>query len=333
MSRQVLSVAIVAALVASSAFAVEPPKAAATATTTKPAEAKPAVASAEVSDAVKATYSRAMDDILKESKPSEWRRLDPDNTLYLELPSGRVVIELAPAFAPLHAQNIRALVRGHYFDGLAIIRAQDNWVVQWGDPEEDDAKARSLGEAKGKLAPEFTAPIAASEPFTALPDRDGYAPQVGFSNDFPVGRDPKAGQAWLTHCYGAVGVARGNDADSGSGSSLYVIISQAPRQLDRNIAVVGRVVQGMDKLSVMPRGTGPLGFYEKAGERTPISAIRLAADVPETERTGLEILRSDSRSFAAIAEARRNRHDAWYVAPAGHVELCNVQIPVRPISH
>ncbi|CAN5118569.1 peptidylprolyl isomerase [soil metagenome] len=327
MTRQILSLAIVAALAASSAFAADPPKA-----TPAPAATKPAPATPEVSDAVKATYSRSMDDILKASKPSEWRRLDPENTLYLELPSGRVVIELAPAFAPLHAQNIRTMVRGHYFDGLAIIRSQDNWVTQWGDPEEDETKARSVGQAKDKLAPEFTAPIAASEPFTALPDRDGYAMQVGFSNDFPVGRDPKAGQAWLAHCYGALGVARGNDSDSGNGSGLYVVIGNAPRHLDRNIAVVGRVVQGMEKLSALPRGTGPLGFYEKAEERKPISAMRVAADVPEAERTGLEILRSDSPSFAAIAEARRNRHDAWYVAPAGHIELCNVQIPVRPIT-
>ncbi len=327
MTRQVLSIAIFAALAATNVFAADPPK-----VIPAPATSKPVAATPEVSDAVKATYSRSMDDILKASKPSEWRRLDPENTLYLELPSGRVVIELAPAFAPLHAKNIRTLVRGHYFDGLAIVRAQDNWVVQWGDPDEDETKARSLGDAKGKLAPEFIAPIAASEPFTALPDHDGYAPQVGFSNDFPVGRDPKAGQAWLTHCYGALGVARGNEADSGSGSSLYVIISQAPRHLDRNIAVVGRVVQGMEKLSVMPRGTGPLGFYKKAEERTPISAIRVAADVPEAERTGLEILRSDSASFAAVTEARRNRHDGWYIAPAGHIDLCNVQIPVRPIT-
>jgi peptidylprolyl isomerase len=276
--------------------------------------------------------SKPMADILKDSKPAEWRALDPQNTLYLELPAGRVVIELAPAFAPLHAANIRKLVGDHYFDGLAIIRAQDNYVVQWGDPEEDEAKAKPLGTAAAKLPPEFTAPIAASEPFTRLPDFDGYAPQVGFSSSFPVGRNPKTGQSWLTHCYGAVGVGRGTDIDSGNGSSLYVIISHAPRHLDRNIAVVGRVVQGIEKLTVMPRGTGPLGFYEKPEQRTPIASVRLAADVPPAERSKLEVLRSDSPSFAAVAEARRNRHDDFYLEPAGYVELCNVPVPVRPIA-
>ena len=68
-------------------------------------------------------------DAVKASKPSDWRPLDPDNTLYLELPSGRVVMELAPEFAPQHVANIKALVAEQYYDGLAIIRAQDNWVV------------------------------------------------------------------------------------------------------------------------------------------------------------------------------------------------------------
>ena len=63
-------------------------------------------------------------DIVKASKPSDWRPLDPDNTLYMEMPFGRVVIELAPAFAPNHVRNIKTLVREHYFDGLAVVRVQ-----------------------------------------------------------------------------------------------------------------------------------------------------------------------------------------------------------------
>ena len=242
-------------------------------------------------------------------------------------------MELAPGFAPLHAENIRTLAKEKYFDGLAVIRAQDNYVVQWGDPDEDEATARKFGSAKAKLPPEFTAPIGKATPFSRLADADGYAPQVGFSNGFPVGRNPKTGQTWLTHCYGAVGVGRGNEPDSGNGSSLYVIIGNAPRHLDRNNAVVGRVVQGIELLSSMPRGTGPLGFYEKPEQRTTIKSMRLAADVPVAERSNLEVIRTDSATFAAVAEARRNRHDDWYIAPAGYVELCNVAIPVRPANH
>ena len=270
-----------------------------------------------------------MADILAASKPQEWRTLDPENTLYLELPGGRVVMELAPDFAPEHVRNIKTLVREKYFDGLSVLRAQDNYVVQWGDPNDEEASAKPLGSAKTKVPPEFTARITPGIPFTKLPDGDGYAPLVGFSNGFPVGRNPKTGQTWLTHCYGALGVARGNEPTSGNGSGLYVIVGHAPRHLDRNIAVVGRVVQGMDKLSVMPRGTGPLGFYEKPEQRTPLKSMVMAADVPVAERSALEVLRTDSVSFTAVVNARRNRLDDWYVAPAGHIELCNVPIPVR----
>jgi len=297
------------------------------------AAAASTLAVAAAQDATEApAKTKPMADILAASPKSDWRPLDPENTLYMELPAGRVVIELAPAFAPLHAQNIRTLVREKYFDGLAIIRSQDNYVVQWGDAEEDEAKAKPLGSAKAKLASEYTAPITWDKHFTRLPDHDGYAPEVGFSNGFPVGHDPKLGEAWLTHCYGAVGVARGTEEGTGNGSGLYAIVGNAPRQLDRNIAVVGRVVDGMGLLSAMPRGGGNMGFYEKPEQRTTITSVRLAADVPEGERSQLEVLRTDSATFQAVVEARRNRFDDFYIRPAGYIELCNVPLPVRPMK-
>ena len=156
-----------------------------------------------------------------------------------------------------------------------------------------------------------------------------YAPEVGFSNGFPAARDPKKGIAWLTHCYGMVGAGRGNESDSGSGAELYVVIGHAPRQLDLNIATVGRVIQGMELLASLPRGGGAAGFYEKAEQRLPIRSVRLAADVPLAERSHLELLRTDTPTFTALVESRRNRSDDWYLAPAGKIELCNVPLPVR----
>jgi peptidylprolyl isomerase len=275
-----------------------------------------------------------MTDVLAASKPSDWHALDPQNTLYLDFSGGRVVIELAPAFAPRHVANIRTLVREKYFDGLAFLRSQDNYVVQWGDPHgdaraEDKDQPRSVGSAQRTLKAEFTVPLSKDLPFTRLPDIDGYAPEVGFSGDFWAARDPNKNQAWLTHCYGALGVGRDVDPDSGGGTELYVVIGNAPRHLDRNITLVGRVLQGMELLSTLPRGTGPLGFYEKPEQRQPIEAIRLAADVPAQERVKLEVLRTDTPTFHALVETRRNRRDEWFHVPAGYVELCNVPIPVR----
>ena len=274
-------------------------------------------------------------EILATSTPADWRVLDLENTLYMDLPTGRVVIELSATYAPAHANNIRALVREGYFDGLAILRSQDNYVVQWGDPEAENTepgKARMMKQGKKSLLPEYTRVIDSKLAFTRLPDIDGYAREVGFSNGFPVGRNPTTKQTWLAHCYGMVGAGRDNADDSGSGAEMYVVTGHAPRHLDRNITLLGRVVHGMPLLSVLPRGTGPLGFYEKAEQRVPIKSIRIAADVPTLERTNLEVIRTDSKLFASLVEAQRNRGGAWYKVPAGHIELCNVPIAVRTVT-
>lgn len=276
--------------------------------------------------------ARSMAQLLAESPASDWRPLRPEDTLQLDLPGGRVVIELSPDFAPAHAANLRALARGGYFDGLAIVRVQDNFVAQWGDPAaEDPSRARPVGAAQRTLAPEFSRP-AAGLPFTRLPDGDVYAPEVGFSGERPVARDPASGQAWLAHCYGAVGVGRDDAADSGGGTELYVVIGHAPRQLDRNVTVVGRVVAGMELLSALPRGPAPMGFHEDSARQVPIRSLRVAADLPAEARAALELLRTDGATFRAVVEARRNRRDAWYLVPAGRIDLCNVPLPVRPAA-
>jgi peptidylprolyl isomerase len=255
--------------------------------------------------------------VLAASSPGDWRPLDPENTLYLELPDR-------------HVANVKALARERYYDGLAIIRAQDNYVVQWGDPDaEKPEQKRKILTAMATLPAEFDRPFDKRLPFTRLPDGDVYAPQVGFSSGFPAARDSKSGKTWLVHCYGMVGAGRDAAADSGGGAELYVVIGQSPRHLDRNVTLLGRVIQGMELLSALPRGMGALGFYEKSEQRVPIKAVRVAADVSPPERSALEIMRTDTPAFAALVESRRNRHEDWFQAQAGHIELCNVPIPVR----
>lgn len=268
--------------------------------------------------------AKTMAEVLAASKPADWRAIDPANTLYMELSSGRVIIELAPQFAPKHVDNIRSLVRQQYFDAQRINRSQDNFVVQWGDP----AFARAGVRKPATVPAEFTR-SARDLPFTALPDPDTYAPQTGFTSGFPAARDKADGSAWAVHCYGMVGVGRDEAPDSGDDTELYVVSGHAPRQLDRNITVVGRVVQGMELLSVTPRGPAPMGVYEKPEQHTIIRSIRVAADLPAAERTPLEALRTDTPLFAELIEARRNRTDDWYKVKAGRIEVCNVPLPVR----
>jgi peptidylprolyl isomerase len=272
----------------------------------------------------------SMGEVLAASKPDDWRPLDPENTLYVELAAGRVVIELAPMFAPRHVANVKALARERYYDGLAIVRAQDNYVVQWADPNAEKPElARKIQRAQKNLPAEFERALDPKVPFTRLPDGDVYAREVGFSGGFPVARDRRSGKMWPVHCYGMVGAGRDSAADSGGGTELYVVIGQAPRHLDRNVTLLGRVVQGMELLSALPRGTGPMGFYVNAEQRVPIKAIRVAADLPPTERSALEVLRTDTATFQALIESRRNRREDWFLTPAGRIEICNVPIPVR----
>ena len=140
--------------------------------------------------------------VLAAAKSSDWRPLDPEQTLYAELPAGRVVIELAPTFAPRHVANVKALAREHYYDGLAIVRAQDNYVVQWGDPNAEKPElARKLQHATKTVPAEFDRKLDQKVPFTRLPDGDVYASEVGFSSGFPVARDPRSGKMWLVHTY------------------------------------------------------------------------------------------------------------------------------------
>ncbi|MDB6035727.1 MAG: peptidylprolyl isomerase [Verrucomicrobiales bacterium] len=274
-----------------------------------------------------------MADILAASQPADWRPLNPENTLYIELPTGRVVIELAPNFAPNHVDNVKALAREHYFDGLAIVRAQDNYVVQLADPNAEKPELkRKIKNGKATLPPEFERETDPKLPFTRLPDGDVYAPEVGFSDGFPVARDPKSKKMWMVHCYGMLGAGRDNTVDSGGGTELYVVIGHAPRQLDRNVTLLGRVVKGIELLSVLPRGTGNMGFYERPDQLVPLKSIRVAADVPAAERTNLEILRTDKPIFGKLIESRRNRPEAWFHFQPGHIELCNVPIPVRSIN-
>src|SRR3984885_2068361 len=242
-------------------------------------------------------------DVLARSAPSDWRALDPENTLYLDLAAGRVVIELAPSFAPGHVANIKALVRAHYFDGLNIVRVQDNYVVQWGDP---DGK-RDTGAALRPTPTEFYRPMQRALAFRQLPDGDTYAPQVGFIDSWPVARNPRTAQEWLTHCYSMFGVGRDTAPDSGSGVELYVIIGHAPRQLDRNVTLTGRVVRGIELLSSLPRGTADLGFYEQPNQYVPIRSITVAADLPPEQRIDLQLLRSDAQIFADYLRALRSR--------------------------
>jgi peptidylprolyl isomerase len=76
---------------------------------------------------------------------------DLENTLYLEVPAGRVVIELRPDLAPNHVAQIKRLVREGFYDGIPFHRVIDGFMVQTGCPRGD-----GTGGSGTKLKAEFS---------------------------------------------------------------------------------------------------------------------------------------------------------------------------------
>jgi len=263
-------------------------------------------------------------EIVAQAPASAWMALPADDLLVIDFDGGRrVVIALAPAFAPVHVANIKTLARAGWFAGITINRVQDNYVTQWGDATE--TKPLPAGIVASPPA-EYARPLAGLG-FRAMGYRDVYAAEAGHAGGWPVARD--GGHAWLPHCYGMVGVGRNLAPDTGTGAELYVVIGHGPRHLDRNIATVGRVLAGVEALTALPRGSEALGFYKDGVARPAIISARIAADMPAAERPGYEVMRSNAPDFAAWESARANRRDEFFIRPAGAVDICNALPPVR----
>jgi cyclophilin family peptidyl-prolyl cis-trans isomerase len=272
-------------------------------------------------------------EIIAAAKAEEWVAIAPSDLLVMDLAPDakgqprRVVIQLIPApFSQGWVGNIRTLAAAKFWDGTSVNRVQDNYVVQWGDASEKKALPNGLA-----VVPESEYRIANSRqlPVRVVLKR-GAAKDVYSNAALPLLGWPLAlgnGGMWPTHCYGMVGVGRNLSPDTGTGAELYTVIGHAPRHLDRNIALVGRVIEGIEHLSSLPRGTGALGFYEKEEERVPIQSVRIgdaASDVP-----AFEYLSTESASFAAYADARANRRDPFFNVPAGGADICNIPVPFR----
>ncbi|WP_343345178.1 peptidylprolyl isomerase [Sphingomicrobium sp. XHP0239] len=264
-----------------------------------------------------------------EAAPDEaWRDVDPELLLLVDLEGGRrVVIELNPTFAPEHVANIQSFARNAHWSGASVYRVQDNYVAQWGVGDEERRLPAGVSE---RPAAEYVRPVSDLK-VTGLGSSDSYASAAGFVDGWPVAlyRD---GTASLTHCYGTVGVGRGLDPETGSGSELYAVIGHAPRHLDRNIAIVGRVIDGIEYLSSLPRGSEGLGMYAENETPVPITRSVLAAMLQEEPIPRYQVMREDSEAFARYLSVRANRNDDFYRVAAGGVDVCNVNVPVRRVD-
>ena len=299
----------------------------------------------------------APSEIVAAAKADEWVAIESSDLMIMDLAPDskgrprRVVIQLIPEpFSQGWVGNIRKLAAAKFWDGTSINRVQDNYVVQWGDATEKKALPEGLAvvpESAYLASPQSRAfnemtvvvTIQSSERITKAIEQvpkkinmpaDSYADETFHVFGWPVATSDRSEEpwaAWPIHCYGMVGVGRNLSPDTGSGAELYTVIGHAPRHLDRTIALVGRVMEGIEHMSSLPRGTGALGFYETEGERVPILSVRLGNDVKDVPT--FEYLNTDSASFAAYADARANRRDPFFNVPAGGADICNIPVPIR----
>lgn len=268
--------------------------------------------------------------VLDAAGPSFFKRIADEDILVIDLADKRrIVMQLAPRFAPVHVANIRAFARGGWWDGATIYRVQDGFVVQWGRNE--DGRKYPPG-VTDKPPAEYELALPRGE-VVPLGYRDAYADLPGFVDGWPVAYDTATGTGALPHCYAMVGAGRDLAPDTGAGGELYAIIGHSPRGLDRNLAVVGRIVDGFAAMTALPRGTGDgLGMYTDKKMEVPIARVRLASDMPAAERPAYEAMDTRHALFPAYIRARANRKDEFYQTPAGAVDLCGAGVRVRKVG-
>lgn len=264
-------------------------------------------------------------EIAQEAPKSAWQKIDTDNIVIAKLSDGgEFAFELAQDFAPVHIANIKKLIRAGWFEKASIVRVQDNYVVQWGVPEGTKLPPNIIEKPPAEY--DFAKP----KNFIPLPYKDAYAPNSGHINGWPAAANKS--KAWLVHCYGMIGVGRDMAPDTGTGGELYTVIGHAPRHLDRNITLAGRVIHGMENLNARKRGTETLGFYKEGFAKTGFTSVKLASDIDEKERPNFEVLKTNTKTFAQWLHAKANRGAPFFIRPSGAVDICNAQVPIRKIE-
>lgn len=252
-----------------------------------------------------------------------WRSIEPQQLVFMELTEGQVVLELNPAFAPETVERFRGLVRSDFYRGLSFYRVIEGFVAQAGD-ESDIGEPGSLP----GLPAEFERETDEKLPWTPVQQQDPFAAETGFIDGFAAGRDED--RVWLTHCPGVLAMARGEAADSGS-TDFYIVIGQAPRYLDRNLTIFGRVIEGMDVVQSINRGpTEENGVIQDDLQRSRILRMRLGEQVADAERQEYLVMDTNSPGFAELLESRRNRKDAFFHhRPPRVLDVCQVPVATR----
>jgi peptidylprolyl isomerase len=153
-------------------------------------------------------------------------KLDPQNTVYLDLPAGRVVIRLRPDLAPKHVERVKLLCREHFYDGTPFHRVIEGFMAQGGDPT-------GTGEGGSKY-PNLPAEFSTSAHFlrgtvgaarAADPDSANsqffimFAPAPGLDGNYTIWGNVVSGMEYVDK------IKRGNPDDNGKVTGPDRIVS------------------------------------------------------------------------------------------------------------
>ncbi len=256
-----------------------------------------------------------------ENAPADvWRPIDPENVIYMDLPAGTVIIEMRPDLAPVHAQRIRELVREGFYNGLRFHRVIEGFMAQGGDPKGDGTG----GSDKPDLPGEFVRDTSEVEGFRVI-GRDRIAPRVGYIDGMPVGAQPESLRTfttaarvnlWPLHCPGVMSMARATDPNSAN-SQFFLMIGDSRLNLDKRYTAWGWIVDGFEATRRISRGEPP-------PRPTPIMRVRVASDIPASERRDIEIMRTDSETFMRYLKRRGDVDETGYVK-----DICDIKVPAR----
>lgn len=245
----------------------------------------------------------------------DWRPLDPESLLVIDTTKGRIIVEMRPELAPQAVARVKRLARDRVYDGLLFHRVIDGFVDQTGNPNNRDGGVSDLPdlppEFRVKLAPELFTPVR-----RASDGQEGFVGTTPVATSTPASPGDVGGPpltAWGAYCPGVAGMGR--QADPASANSEIFFMRQASRRLDRDYAVWGAVVAGLDVVRAMAVGEPP-------AHPDAMIRVRVAADLPPGDRPNLEALETRSPAFTRLAAQARADKGADFT-------VCDLVVPVR----
>ncbi|MDD3838322.1 MAG: peptidylprolyl isomerase [Phenylobacterium sp.] len=247
---------------------------------------------------------------------ADWRTPDPENVLVIDTTKGRILVEIVPQLAPLHAERIRVLTRQGLYDGRKFFRVIDGFMAQTGDPLESGEGGSELPD----LPAEFTFRLAPAEMVKVHSDT---VSEMGFVGPVPVrsqsswmaavSADGKAA-AFGLFCPGVAGMARGSGADTAN-SQFFLMRAKYP-SLEQRYTVWGRVISGLDVVRAIKTGE-PV-----SPPQDEMTTVRVLADLSAAERPKVRVV--DARSGWLAAEVARLK-----ALKGPDFNACDVDLPVE----